>query len=146
MKKIKGAYQSKEKMTFDFSEKLKVISELKLLKKYRFKDQIDFSINLQNPFERNPYTRAELSRSSIDLSTKIIFKEFKNFLNGDSKTELLTEPLFSELRGGTKILFIEDFAELRVLRLKRKKSPVGIWIRPGPYGAPARKTGISGPI
>lgn len=111
-KKMKGQYHSKEKIIFNFEERDLVLKELKSSKKYRYKNQIDFSINLQDPTERNPFIRGELKRSTIDLSVKIIFKDFKSFLNEESKLELFAEPLFLALRGGSRVLFIEDFAEI----------------------------------
>ncbi|MDD4973949.1 MAG: hypothetical protein PHY93_06340, partial [Bacteriovorax sp.] len=111
-KKMKGQYHSKEKVSFDFDELDIVLRELNSFKKYRYENQIDFSINLQNPTERNPFVRSELKRSTIDLSTKIIFKDFKSFLNEEAKVELFTEPLFLALRGGKRVLLIENFTEI----------------------------------
>ena len=112
MKKMKGNYFSKNKIRFNFPEKDKIWDELNRNKKYRFKNQIDFSVNLQDPFERNPFIRDELLRSKIDLNLKIIFKDFKAYLNEDSETEIYDDPFFLALRGGTSILSIENFAEI----------------------------------
>lgn len=112
MKKMKGQYFSKPKNSFQLQELDIVLGELRAAKKYRYKNQIDFSINLQDRSERNPYVREELKRSSMDLSTKIIFKDFKNYLNEETKADLFSEPLFQSLRGGNSILLIENFAEI----------------------------------
>jgi hypothetical protein len=111
-KKMKGQYYSKEKVLFNFLERDMVLSELKATRKYRYNNQIDFSINLQNPAERNPFVRGELKRSTIDLSVKIIFKDFKSYLLEESKVESFTDPLFLALRGGCRVLLIENFAEI----------------------------------
>jgi hypothetical protein len=112
IKKMKGQYETKEKNVFSFEERDLVLAELKTTRKSRYKNQIDFSINLQDPTERNPFIREELTRSTKDLSAKIIFKDFKSYLNEESKTELFTEPFFQALRGGKRILLIENFAEI----------------------------------
>jgi hypothetical protein len=111
-KKMKGQYHSKEIVLFNFEDRDLVLKELKSSKKYRYKNQIDFLINLQDPSERNPFVRAELKRSTIDLSVKIIFKDFKSFLKEESKVELFTDPIFLALRGGKQVLLIENFAEI----------------------------------
>ncbi|MBC7538778.1 MAG: hypothetical protein H7281_08155 [Bacteriovorax sp.] len=111
-KKMKGQYYSKEKVLFNFLERDIVLRELKATRKYRYNNQIDFSINLQDPAERNPFVRGELKRSTIDLSVKIIFKDFKSYLSEETKVELFTDPLFLALRGGSRVLLIENFAEI----------------------------------
>jgi hypothetical protein len=111
-RKMKGSYHTKKRISFHFYEKEKIIEELKASKKYRYKNQIDFSLHLQDGLERNPFVRGELKRSTMDLSVKIIFKDFKNFLNEETKPELFDDSLFLGLRGGKSILFIEDFAEV----------------------------------
>lgn len=111
-KKIKGSHHKKERVFFSFQEKEKIIIELKSNKKCRYKNQIDFSLHLQDGVERNPFVRGELKRSTLDLSVKIIFKDFKSFLNEETKPELFDDSFFSALRGGRSILFIEDFAEV----------------------------------
>lgn len=112
LKKMKGNYYSKEIINFHFEELSFVLHELKISRKCRYKDQIDFSINLQDPAERNPFIREELLRSKQDLNVKIIYKDFKSFLNEESKIERFAEPLFLALRGGNRVLLIEGFAEL----------------------------------
>lgn len=112
LKKMKGRYYSKTKIHFQLAEKELILHELKIHKKYRYLNQLDFSERLQDPAERNPYVRGELKRSGIDLSVKIIFKEFKYFLNEESSSELFTDALFLALRGGEEVLLIENFAEI----------------------------------
>lgn len=113
IKKMKGQYYSKNKLIFDWKDKDLVLSELKNNKKYRYKNQIDFSIGLHDKTERNPFVRKELLRSSMDLSQRIIFKDFASFLKEESSNDLLSkEPLFQALKGGRNILVIEEFAEI----------------------------------
>ncbi|MDO9181117.1 MAG: hypothetical protein Q7U04_01850 [Bacteriovorax sp.] len=111
-KQMKGHYFSKNKLEFLLDEKIAILTELKNSKKYRYKNQIDFSINLQNPRERNPYIRAEIMRSTNDLSAKIIFKDFRSYLNRDLAQSHFEDPLFKGLWGGEHILVIENFAEI----------------------------------
>lgn len=112
MKKMKGDYAHKKRVPFELDQKIQLIEELKMVKKFRYSQQIDFALQLQDGKERNPYTPFELKRSTMDLSVKIIFKEFKSFLNQETKAELFTEPFFVALRGGEQCLFIENFAEI----------------------------------
>lgn len=112
IKKMKGNYFSKNKIRYNFPDIDKIWDELKRNKKYRFKNQIDFSVNLQDTFERNPFIRDELLRSKLDLNLKIIFKDFKAFLNEDPEAEIYEEPFFQALKGGASILSIENFAEI----------------------------------
>ena len=112
IKKMKGNYFSKIKIIHHFPEIEKICEELNRDRKYRFKNQIDFSITVQDSIERNPFVRGELLRSKLDLNLKIIFKDFKLFLNKDPKVEIYGEPFFLALRGGTSILLIENFAEI----------------------------------
>ena len=112
IKKMKGHYDQKEKSVFKLEEIESILTELKLVKKFRYKNQIDFSINLQDHNERNPFVREALLRSSIDLTAKIIFKDFKQFLNEESKTESLGDPFFDALKGGKHVLVIENFTEI----------------------------------
>ena len=112
IKKMKGKYFIKEKINFKLEEVQLLLNELRLNRKYRYHGQIDFSINIQDPSERNPFVRAELKRSAMDLNSKIIFKEFKSYLLEEHKAELFIEPLFQALRGGKYVLFIENFAEI----------------------------------
>lgn len=112
LKKTKGSYYGKTKIHFQLAVKEQMMDELKIHKKYRYLNQLDFAERPQDPAERNPYVRGELKRSSIELTVKIIFKEFKSFLNEESKNELITDALLLALRGGEKVLLIENFAEI----------------------------------
>lgn len=112
MKKMRGEYYSKEKIHFSFEASSQIISELKISKKIRYQDQVDFSLQSQNPIERNPYVIGDLLRSRIDLSIKIIFKDFKSYLNNEESSITANDSFFLALRGGQKVLRIEDFAEI----------------------------------
>ena len=89
-----------------------VLQELKTNRKTRFKDQIDFYVYSQDTLERNPFVQYSLKKSPIDLQTKIIFKEFKNYLNGEETAVVYNEPIFQALRLGRNVLVIENFAEI----------------------------------
>lgn len=112
MKKMRGEYFRKEKIPFSLPDLAIIKNELITHKKYRYNNQIDFSLQVKDDKERNPYTRNELKRSTMDMSVKIIFKDFKNYLDGVTKPELFTDPLFVALRGSKHILLIENFAEI----------------------------------
>ena len=112
LKKLKGCYYAKEKSHFHFEDLGGVLSELKAVKKFRYKNQIDFSLHIQDTSERNPYVCEELKRSSLDLNLKIIFKDFKSYLNEELKNDFFKEPFFQMLRGGKRVLLIEKFAEI----------------------------------
>jgi hypothetical protein len=111
LKKMKGFYYSKMRTQFIFQEKDLLLSELKLNRKYRFHNQIDFSVTHQTSHERNPYLRNEIKRSEVDLNIKIIFKDFKLYLKSETKGDLFVEPFFIALRSG-RVLSIENFAEI----------------------------------
>lgn len=112
MKKMRGEYFQKEKIHFSLPDLNTIKNELLTHKKYRYNHQIDFSLQVKDGKERNPYTRDELKRSTMDLSVKIIFKDFKSYLEGHTKAELFTDPLFIALRAPHHILLIENFAEV----------------------------------
>ena len=112
MKKIKGDYDNKEKITFDFPEKTLILEELKSKKIYRYQGQIDFYLNLQHNEERNPYVRQALKRANLDLHVKIIMKDFKSFLSGEKEITSIKDPFFQALKMGHKILVIDNFAEI----------------------------------
>lgn len=111
-KKMEGRYYQKIKIPFSLVDQDLIVSELKKNKKYRFLNQIDFSLNLQCQMRRSPYVKEELKGSSVDLGIKIIFKELKFFLNEESPNNALNDPFFLGLKGGKNILCILDFAEI----------------------------------
>ncbi len=112
VKKMKGNYYSKTKKKFQFQDQEFILSELKKTRKMRYKDQIDFSIQYQDPEERNPFLKNVLVRSKTDLNVKIIFKDFKNFLTSETKNEVYSDPFFLALQERNQILEIENFAEI----------------------------------
>ena len=112
LKKIKGHYFQKEKIAFDLENSIGITTELKKNHKYRYKNQIDFSLTSQCVAERNPFVRFELKKSPFDLTSKIIFKEFKNFLNGELTKETYSDAFFIALKSQKNILVIENFAEI----------------------------------
>ncbi|MBY0416149.1 MAG: hypothetical protein K2Q18_18395 [Bdellovibrionales bacterium] len=112
MKKIKGHYFEKQKVPFSLSNIDEILHELKTKKLCRYKGQIDFYLNSQNPEEKNPFVRYSIKRSAVDLHVKIIMKDFKSYLNGEKVSSLFDDSLFQELRLGEKVLLIDNFAEV----------------------------------
>lgn len=111
-KKLKGHYNQKEKINFDLEDSEKILKELKQNRKFRYHDQIDFYLNTQKESERNPFVEYELRKSPYDLQAKIIFKEFKSFLNEEATKETYTNSLFYELKGGKRVQVIDNFMEI----------------------------------
>ncbi len=112
LKKLKGNYFLKEKVPFDLKDLDEIVASLKKNHKYRYKDQIDFYFSVQNAIERNPFVQYEIKRSLNDLQAKIIFKEFRNFLSGEVTKESYDDEFLCALRGGKRVLVIENFAEI----------------------------------
>jgi hypothetical protein len=114
--KIKGDYFQKEKINFtllDLDLDLDLIlREISKGSVYRYKNQIDISLHEQAITERNPFIKTLLKRSSQDLHVKIIFKDFRSYLNGEKNEALFDDSLFRALRMGEKVLFIEKLGEL----------------------------------
>ena len=111
LKKCLGSYELKKKINFKFIECEHLISELKKLKRSRYEGQIDFALYEQQTIERNPFELAGLKKSAIDLQAKIVFKEFKNFLNGD-ESKSYQNSLLQSLRLGENILVIDQLGEI----------------------------------
>ncbi|NOT80131.1 MAG: hypothetical protein HOP07_14135 [Bacteriovoracaceae bacterium] len=112
LKKIKGEYLQKNKQALTWSQSLDVIKGLKEKNTYRYKSQLDFSLIVKQEAERNPFLRDSLVKSPFELHTKIIFKDFKNYLNGDTPLESHDDRLFQALRTKDTILVIPNFAEI----------------------------------
>ena len=130
LKKMKGQYYSKKKLDFHFKDVDLILEELKTTGKCRYQGQIDFSVTFQNRTERNPFVRGEIKNSIMDLNTKIIFKEFKNYLKEGADDQLFSDPLFQALRGGKGLLVIENFAEIwyhqeQIFSISHLKSSLG---------------------
>lgn len=111
-KKMRGHYFEKNVITFHLEQSEMITRELKSIHKVRYKDQIDFSLHLQSTTERNPFVENAIKKSALDLQAKIIFKEFRHFLNGDAVTQTYDDPFFMALQQGKSILHIEKFAEI----------------------------------
>lgn len=112
LQKVKGKYFQRSPLHFSLENKEEILGELRKKKVYRYEGEIDFYLHLKNPEERNPFLRAPLKRANLDLSTKIIMKEFKLYLNGEKDESLHDVSLFRALRVKEQVLFIENFAEL----------------------------------
>ncbi len=111
-KKLKGHYEEKSRIDFNGTDFSDVIHELKKNNHYRYKGQIDFYLHAQKTSERNPFVQNEISKSPSDLQAKIVFKEFKNFLNGELTKETYSDAFFQALKAGKHSLVIENFAEI----------------------------------
>lgn len=112
LKKLKGHYFLKEKISFELKDSDAIVHALKKDHKFRYRDQIDFYFTQQNTIDRNPFVQYELKRSPYDLQAKIIFKEFKSFLNEEVSKENHDDLFFKSLKGGKRVLVIEKFAEI----------------------------------
>lgn len=111
MQKMKGDYDSKEKITFHLSDVANILSELKTNKVYRYKGQIDFYLSRIELAERNPFVRHSLKRAPMDLHTKIIMKDFKAFMNNEPGSKSYEDIFFNALKVDNQILVIENFGE-----------------------------------
>lgn len=113
MIKVRGHYGNFPRIEFDLNEKNKIIEELRKNGVSRYQQQIDFLLLKQEPTERNPFVKDLINRGANSLHTKIVFKEFKNFLDGSSpQNQHDAVALFHALKSPAKIIFIENFAEL----------------------------------
>lgn len=110
--KLKGDYEIKEKIIFDFDGLDTIRQELSRHGLYRYKKQIDISLHDQTITERNPFIKELLKRSPKNLNVKIIFKDFKSYLDGEKNNDLFEDSLFDSLRMGEKLLFIDKLGEL----------------------------------
>lgn len=111
MQKMKGDYESKNKIIFTLNDVANILNELKKNKVYRYKGQIDFYLSRIEIAERNPFVRQALKRSPIDLHTKIIMKDFKAYMNGENVRTTYDDPFFNTLKVDNQILLIENFGE-----------------------------------
>lgn len=109
-KKMRGCYFTKEKIQFEWNHAVQIIEELKTKKNYRYKSLIDFSLKSQTPEERNPFVKEILRRRSFTLGAKIIFKEYRQFLEGE-KGFAYDDEFSNALKSG-KILVIEGVGEI----------------------------------
>ncbi len=116
MTKVKGSYQLFNADILELHNLSTIIGELKKNNLFRYKQQIDFSFHTHDSFERNPFVKNLINTGSNSLNTKIVFKDFKNFLNNlnysNKDKEVEQDPLLLLLKLPTKIIFIENFAEL----------------------------------
>lgn len=112
LKKIKGRYFLKEKNEVSWDYDSHITHELKKHHFYRYKDQIDFHLISQSSVELNPYVPFPLKKSPFDLQTKIIFKDFKAYLNGAPyKGAYDADSFFQILKDNERIQCFENFAE-----------------------------------
>lgn len=111
VRKLKGKYFLHEKIDFDFKKSDILIDGLRILHKFRFEDQIDFYLQMQDIEEKNPYIIKPLKRYPYDMQAKIVFKEFRQYLNGEVIKDFGSNELFNGLHS-KKILNIPHLGEI----------------------------------
>lgn len=111
MQKIKGRYYGRQKRDLHLVEFEEILSTLKRDKIFRYKNQLDLYLRIQDTEERNPFLRVPLKRSPIELHAKIIMKDFRLWLNGEKEMKMAPDSLFDNLKT-QDILDIKNFAEV----------------------------------
>lgn len=111
-KKMRGHYFSKSLRPFSLKEVDILVRELKSKQRVRYQDQIDFSLHQQSTFERNPFVQYELKKSPVDLQAKILFKEFRSFLDGVEVKHDYANEMLQALKYGRHVLVVDNFAEI----------------------------------
>jgi hypothetical protein len=110
VKKLKGKYYLYEKVDFEFKKSDILIDGLRILHKFRYEDQIDFYLQVQDIEEKNPYIVRTLKKYPYDLQAKIVFKEFRQYLSNESLKDFGSDELFLGLHS-KKILNIQHLGE-----------------------------------
>lgn len=111
MQKLKGRFNTLERMQVEVPEFNSLLEILKNEKSYRYKNQIDFYYKVQDSEERNPFVRSTLKRSKIDVHSKILMKDFRFWLQGQKELKLDDDVIFHGLKSG-KVLEIKNFGQL----------------------------------
>lgn len=111
VKKLKGKYYLYEKIDFDFKKSDILIDGLRILHKFRYEEQIDFYLQVQDIEEKNPYILQSLKKYPYDLQAKIVFKEFRQYLNHELEKKYGDDELFLGLHA-KKILNIPHLGEI----------------------------------
>jgi len=109
-KKMRGHYFQKEKIQFDWDLSGSILHELKTKKNVRYKTLIDFSLKQQSSEERSPFLKEAMKRHAHTLQAKIIFKEYRQFLEGEKGIGYDDE--FSQALKTGKILVIDELGEI----------------------------------
>ncbi len=112
VKKLKGLYITKKKVSFILKDIDLVINELREKNFSRYSDQIDFTLVHNKILPINPYIGRRPVTSPLELSCSILFKEFRNYLDEKKPIDLYNNAFFQELRGGQSVLVIDNFAEI----------------------------------
>ncbi len=111
IKKLKGKYYLYEKIDFEFKKSDILIDGLRILHKFRYEEQIDFYLQVQDIEEKNPYIVRTLKKYPFDLQAKIVFKEFRQYLSNEISKDYGNDDLFSGLHS-KKILNIPHLGEI----------------------------------
>lgn len=109
-KKLKGHYHLKNKINFDLEKSDIVIEGLRMLKKFRYENQIDFFIEEQMESDRNPYVDFEIKKAKYSLFTKAIFKDLTRTLAGELKNDT-NIPFVEGMLSGINVLVIKGLGE-----------------------------------
>lgn len=113
LKKIKGRYNHKEKCEILWDQSPFIVNKLKECQHYRYNQQIDFYLLPQKLLEHNPYVSHPLKKAPYDLQLKILFKDFKTYLNGDECTkDYDSDPFFQWLKKRERIHCIKNLADI----------------------------------
>ena len=112
VKKLKGLYATKKKVPFLLKDIDLVINELREKNHSRYNDQIDFTLVHNKILPINPFIGRRPVTSPLELSSSILYKEFRNYLDEKKPFALYRNTFFQELRGGQSVLVIDNFAEI----------------------------------
>jgi hypothetical protein len=113
LKKIKGRYFLRQRVEIKWEQASSVFLEIKKYQKHRYNEQLDFSLIPQVSSEFNPYISTPLKKSPYDLQVKIVFKDFKAYLNDeDFKGDYDFDSFLQVLRLKEQVHCIENFGEI----------------------------------
>lgn len=108
--KLIGKYFDKEILKVEMPKSDIVIDGLKMMKKFRYEDQLDFFIVKQTQNDRNPYLDFEIIKAPNDVQAKIIFKDFKAVMCNE-KQRTFDNVFFEQLKGGKYVLQVNGLGE-----------------------------------
>lgn len=111
MLKMKSHYFEREKISLKLENKNLLINELKALGHSRYKGELDLYYRKNQASESNPFLKHPLKLSEYELTTKILMKDFKNYLNGSDSSRIKADDFFIALKDQSKIVVIENLGE-----------------------------------
>ena len=113
--KFIGKYWKKKQNRISFHESDLIKNNLLEHSRYRYKELLDFSLQVKEKSERNPFVCHELPHSGRDFQVKIIFKDLKNYLLNEKSVgvkQYEIDILISALKLERNVILIENFAQL----------------------------------